>query len=136
MKKVISLILVVASLFTALLIPVQAAQPDEISPQYVTAKNAYAHLAIGSSGDISITARLTGFSDVTKISVTTVLEKEIENIWGRVLIGPWTYSVNSSSLVKVFTGQINARGNYRAISTFTVTGDIVETITVIDECIY
>lgn len=136
MKKVISVILVIAAIFTALLTPAQAAQPTEISPQYVTCQSVGTYLTIDSAGNVKVSIVLNGYTNITEVSVTTYLERENESIWYRVLLNPWTYSGSASSFTKVFTGQISTSGNYRARSTFTITGSTVETITVTDECTY
>lgn len=136
MKKVISLILVIVSLFATLLIPAQAAQVDQVSPQYVTSDNAYTHLTISTSGEVKVVVKLTGMSDVAEISVTTYLEQKIGNTWYRARVNPWTYSTSNSFCATSFKCNISNSGTYRARSTFTVTGTTVETITVIDECTY
>lgn len=136
MKKAISLILIIATLFATLLTPAQAAQADQISPQYVTSDNAYTNLTISTTGEVQVVVKLTGMSDVAEISVTTYLEKKIGNTWYRALVNPWTYSTTNSYCATSFTGNISNSGTYRARSTFTVTGSTIETITVTSESTY
>lgn len=136
MKKIISLILVLAALFTTLITPTQAAQPDEISPRYVTAEDATTRLSIDSAGNVTVSVSLFGDFDVTEVSVTTYLEQKIGNTWYRARVNPWTYSTSNSYCTAIFSGHISNSGTYRARSTFTVTGSTVETIIVIGECTY
>lgn len=136
MKKLISLILILATMLTTFAIPAYAAQPSEISPQYVTTQNAYTFLTINSTGQVRVSVLLDGYTDVTEVSVTTYLERKIGSTWYRARVEPWTYSESNSTFSTAFTGHVTDSGTYRARSIFTVTGTTVETITVIDECTY
>ena len=136
MKKLISLILILATMLTTFAIPPYAAQPGEISPQYITSKNAQTYLSIDSNGQVSISVIFNGTSDVSEASVTTYLERKIGSTWYRARVNPWTYSESDTSFLTVFSGHVTDSGTYRARSTFTVNGSTVETITVISECTY
>ena len=136
MKKAISAILVLVVLFATLPAPIQAAQPNENSPQYVTAYDATTRLVIDDAGNATITVRLFGKSGVTNITVTTYLEQKIGSAWYRARVNPWVYETSNSFCAAVFNGHVNNSGTYRARSIFTVTGTTTETITVISESIY
>lgn len=136
MKKIISLILVLAALFTTLITPIQAAQPAEASPYYVTAEDVTTRLSIDSAGNVTVSVSLFGDFDVTDVSVTTYLEQKIGSTWYRARVNPWTYSTSNSYCTAIFNGHISNSGTYRAKSIFTVTGSTVETITVTSESTY
>ena len=51
MKRILSCILILATIF-ALAQPALAAQPNEITPQYVNARQAEVYLSINSSGEL------------------------------------------------------------------------------------
>ena len=136
MKKLISLILTLATMLTTFAIPAYAVQPSEISPQYITSENAYTRLTISDSGEVTVIVRLSSDINITDASVTTYLERKIGSTWYRARVNPWTYTECDSSFSAVFTGHVTDSGTYRARSTFTVNGSTVETITVISECTY
>lgn len=82
MRKILSCILILASIF-ALTLPAFAAQPPEIAPQYVNAQQAEVYLSINSSGLAAVTATCLGSIGLKKVSVTTYLEKRLM-AFGRV----------------------------------------------------
>ena len=136
MKKAIYVILVLVVLCAALPTHTRAAQPNEVSPQYVTSESATSYLQIDNAGNVTISVRLFGDSGTIKINVTTYLEQKIGNTWHRARVNPWVYETSNSSCAAVFDGHVNNSGTYRARSIFTVTGATTETITVISEYIY
>ena len=76
MKRILSCILILATIF-ALAQPALAAQPNEITPQYVNARQAEVYLSINSSGGATVTVTLCGNTGLKKASVTTYLEKRL-----------------------------------------------------------
>jgi len=136
MKKAISAILVLVVLCAALPAPIQAAQPDEVSPRYVTADYTTTDLTIDAAGNVSVNVALRGKSGVTNITVTTYLEQKIGSAWYRARVNPWVYETSNSVCAATFSGHVNNSGTYRARSVFTVTGTTTETITEISEYIY
>ena len=136
MKKTISVILVLVILCASLPASVQAAQPDEITPRYVTTNDARTRLSINSAGNATVCISFLGDAGVTEVSVTTYLEQLIGSTWYRARVNPWSYSANGSCCAATFSGHVNNSGTYRARSIFTISGTTIETFTVISECTY
>lgn len=135
MKKILSCILILATVF-ALAQPAFAAQPDEITPQYVNARQAEVYFSINSSGLAMVTVTCCGNTGLKKASVTTYLEKKVNGAWTRVDISAandeWVYSTTSQVFSKSYSAQLSGAGQYRAVAKFTLTAATVEYIT--DTC--
>ena len=135
MKRILSCILILATIF-ALAQPALAAQPNEITPQYVNARQAEVYLSINSSGGATVTVTLCGNTGLKKASVTIYLEKKVHGVWVRVNISAandeWVYSTTSRSFSKPYSASLSSKGQYRAVAKFTLTASTVEYIT--DTC--
>lgn len=132
MKKILSCILILATIF-ALAQPAFAAQPDELTPQYVNATQARVSLTISRSGEAIVTVTLAGNNGLKKASVTTYLEKKVNGVWTRVDISAandeWVYSTTDRIFSKPYSASLSSTGQYRAVAKFTLTASTVEYIT-------
>lgn len=127
MKKVIAVILVLITMLS-IAFPASAAEA-----RYADAQTAICSLAISSSGKATIVVRITGYSSLTKSVAVTYIEKKVGSTWTRVDIGTtddtWQYTSTSANVAKTYSAQLSSIGEYRAVTTFTLTGSTVETVT-------
>lgn len=102
MKKITALILVV-TLMVSMCIPVSAAE-NSIQPYYINTNQASVVMAISDSGEADISVFCSGNSRVTKIQVTTYIEKQVGSSWVRVSNGQtnnqWSATAYTTYLVK------------------------------------
>lgn len=138
MKKITALILVV-TLMVSMCIPVSAAE-NSIQPYYINTNQASVVMAISDSGEADISIFCSGNSRVTKIQVTTYIEKQVGSSWVRVSNGQtnnqWSATAYTTYLVKDYSCQLSSTGKYRAVAEFTVTGTVAETFTLYFEATY
>ena len=129
MKKTISLLLVVLTVFSLASITVSAAT---VEPRWNNANTAVVVLGINSDGKASITFNCAGISGVTtKITAETKLERKWGIFWLDVDGGEWTDTTSNTYLAKKHEIQLTKTGTYRATTTFTVSGsggsnDVIE----------
>ncbi len=132
MKKILSMILLVACLF-AVACPVLAAEKEEMTPQYVNTNTVRSRMTISDNGLATIALTCSAKSTVTQISVKTHLEKKVGSTWVVVDISEpndqWVDTVFARTLLKTHTHQLSASGTYRAVAEFTVTAAQTETFT-------
>ncbi len=124
MKKILSIVLVLVTMFSITVTANAAASDDYgIMPCYNNTTTAFGSLSIDSNGKATATAVCNGKDSVTtKIVVTTKLERKFGIIWLDVSDGEWTDTVNGEYLSKVHSIQLSKTGTYRATFTFTVYG--------------
>lgn len=135
MKKVLSLFLALALSFSIFQVPTLAAENDAIMPRYTNATVAEVILSIDNSGFATINSHCTGIPGTTWIRAQTYLEKKVNGVWKRVDImstdDQWVTTINTRVFSVTKTHQLTSRGEYRAVTTFTVTAGTSEKITVI-----
>ena len=140
MKKLISLLLVLALGISALLVPAWARDNEVASPYYVNTSSARTTIVIDDDGTASIQVYCLGLSNVNSIKATTYLEKKVNGSWVRVDIDQPNDQWVSTTTLRVFsvtrTHQLASTGTYRAVTTFVVTASSAETITVYSEATY
>lgn len=143
MKKILTLILVLAATLSCLSAPATAQVPDDlIMPYYVYTIDADVTLTINSSGKATVTATCLGVSGVTWIRATTHLEKKVNGVWQWVDLAnlesdQWDTSISSRDFSVTKTHQCTSRGTYRAVTVFIVkTASSSETFTVTDQATY
>lgn len=130
MKKLISLILAL-TLVCLLAAPALAAQVDPVEPAYTETKDVNVTLTISASGSASVKVYCRGSADVTKITATTYIQKKMNGNWVRIAVdgvSSWSDSASGARLAEIHTAQLSGSGEYRAVSTFVVTGKTTETI--------
>lgn len=140
MKKLISLLLVLALGVSVLLVPVWARDNEVASPYYVNTSSARTTIVIDDDGTASIQVYCLGLSNVKSITATTYLEKKVNGSWMRVDIDQPNDQWVSTTTLRVFsvtrTHQLTSTGTYRAVTIFVVTASSSETITVYSEATY
>ena len=140
MKKLITLLLVLALGVSVLLVPVWARDNEVASPYYVNTSSARTTIVIDDDGTASIQVYCLGLSNVKSITATTYLEKKVNGSWMRVDIDQPNDQWVSTTTLRVFsvtrTHQLTSTGTYRAVTTFVVTARSAETITVYSEATY
>ena len=140
MKKLISLLLVLALGVSILLVPAWARDNEVASLYYVNTSSARTTIAIDDDGTASIQVYCLGLSNVKSIQETTYLEKKVNGSWTRVDIDQPNDQWVSTTTLRVFSAtrihQLTSTGTYRAVTTFVVTASSSETITVYSEATY
>ena len=127
MKKLISVILIVVSLFT-LACPAFAAVPEEITPLYNNVVSASCGLTISSSGNATVTLNYKGINGVTTSATveTYIQKKTLGLVWTTVNIGQpnnkWVDTVTGVSPTIRHYAQLDSTGTYRAVAKFTISG--------------
>ena len=134
MKKIISVILILVTLFT-LACPAYAAEARLVDSNLGTVT-----FTISSSGSATIVVRLSGSSTLSSASMHTYIEKKVANIWTRVSVNSsysgWEYTTTSTSVTKTYSAQLSSTGEYRAVTVFTLTGTTVEEVTQMSTATY
>ncbi len=133
MKKIISCVLILAALL-ALVQPACAAQPPEIDAQYVNAIKTYVTLSISASGKATIVTSATAKTGVTNITAITRIQRKVGNSW--IFVENWRYSTTNRTFSKSYSTQLSVKGQYRAVTDFTLTGATTEYITNISTATY
>lgn len=141
MKKALSVFLALILCFSVLSAPASAAgENDPITPRHTNATMAKVVLAIDDSGFATINSSCTAIPSTTWIRATTYLEKKVNGTWTRVDIlstdDQWVTTINTRVFSVTKTHQLTSRGTYRAVTTFTVTAETSETITVMFQATY
>lgn len=140
MKRLISLLLVLALGASVLLVPAWARDNEVANPYYVNTSSARTTIAIDDDGTASIQVYCLGLSNVKSITATTYLEKKVNGSWTRVDIDQPNDQWVSTTTLRVFsttrTYELTSTGTYRAVTTFVVTASSSETITVYSEATY
>ena len=120
-NKLISLVFV-AVIMLSLALPVLAYEGG-VSPYYNNTSTATADFSISSSGVATVNINCRGIrGTTTKIVVTTVIQKQSGSSWINVSNASWTDESTVYYCIKEHTVQLNSRGTYKAIVTFTVSG--------------
>lgn len=135
MKKFISVFLALALCFSVLSSPALATtENDAITSCHTNITMAEVILAINDSGLATINSYCTGIPGTTWIRAQTYLEKKVNGTWKRVDImstdDQWVTSINTRVFSVTKTHQLTSRGDYRAVTTFTVTAGSSESVTV------
>lgn len=129
MKKVLSLVLVVLTVFSLVSITAIA---SEVEPRWNNANTATVALYISGSGNANISFNCAGKSGVTtSIKAETKLERKWGIFWLDVDGAEWTDTTYSVFFTKGYDFQLSKTGTYRATTKFTVSGtggsnDVIE----------
>lgn len=127
MKKVLLMVLVL-SIFISAALPVSAALPSTISPNYVNANYADLQFAIDDNGNATIIVDCSARSTTTGINITVYLERRIAGGWIRVNIdtgtNTWVFNTSNRSLIEMISYKILTYGEYRVTAIFTVYGSV------------
>lgn len=138
MRKIASVLLVTAILMS-MLIPVSATE-NSIQPYYINTNQARVLLGIDEDGLADISIFCTAISATTQIKTTTYLERLVGSTWVRVSIGQtnnqWSETVSTRYIAKNYSYQLSIKGQYRAVTVFTVTATETETFTLYCEATY
>lgn len=120
MKKVLSLALVVLTVFSV--VSITAAALD-VEPRWNNTNSAISSLYINSSGRASVAFTCIGIAGrTTSIKAETKLERKWGIFWLDVDGGEWTDTVNDSLISLTHYLQLSKTGTYRATTNFTVSG--------------
>lgn len=135
MKKVLSIFLALVLCFSVLSSPASAfTENDAIMPCHTYITLAEVTMAINDSGLATIKSCCTAIPGTTWIRAQTYLEKKVNGTWKRVDIlstdDQWVTSINTRVFSVTKTHQLTSRGDYRAVTTFTVTAGSSESVTV------
>lgn len=135
MKKTLSVFLVLTLCFSVLSSPAFAIEKSNvIMPRYTNITVAEVTMAINNSGLATIRSSCTGIPGTTWIRAQTYLEKKVNGVWTRVDIistdDQWVTTINTRVFSVTKTHQLTSRGEYRAVTTFTVTAGTSEKTTV------
>lgn len=129
MKKLLSFILIVFTVASAVEMPFSAAKPVEPDPVIILAADPrlnngnsfFTGFTITNTGVASLTVQYSGISGVTsRVTATMSIEKKVSaNTWERVDIGTltnsWTDSSTELSGVFSHTFQLESTGTYRGV---------------------
>lgn len=132
-KRVISTMLMFAMMITCMtgafsVSAATAPTDNEIMPLYDYTAVAQSSLSIA-SGLANCRAKITGYSNVTKIVVTMKLQKKSALWWSTKETWTETYNTNTASFTKLYGGL--GSGTYRVQNKYVVySGSNSETITV------
>ena len=125
MKRIIALLMSLVLLFCGAT-PTLAAAPEEISPLYLHTSQASVSFTILENGTADWTVLCFAYSTAQSITAVTYLERKVGSVWFRVNMeapeNEYTYTVNSTEMVKNYTLQLTRTGIYRAVVEFTVRG--------------
>lgn len=113
-------------LFVVPLSPVSAA--EGVTPRYNNVNSATTNMGISTSGKLSITYKVNGYSSITtKIVITTYIEKKFLGLfWRRVDIGTtddqWVDTINDYRYTGSRTHQLSSSGTYRVTVVYKIYG--------------
>lgn len=120
MKKILSLVLVVLTVFSVVSITAVAL---DVEPRWNNTATATAALYVNSSGRASIAYTCVGVAGVTtNIRAETKLERKWGIFWLDVDGGEWTDTIDENYLSLTHYLQVSKTGTYRATVNFTVYG--------------
>ena len=118
MKKALSFILVVLSVFSLISCTVVALA---VEPRWNNTNSATVSLVIEDNGEATVSLCCIGKSGVTtKITAETKLERKWGLLW--LDVEEWTDVSNSTNLITGHTVQLSKKATYRAKTKYTVTG--------------
>lgn len=119
MKKVLSLALVVLTVFSVVSVTATAL---DVEPRWNNTNSAISSLYINSSGRASVAFNCVGFTGTTSIKAETKLERKWGIFWLDVDGGEWTDTTNDNFISLTHYLQLSKTGTYRATTNFTVSG--------------
>ena len=136
MKKTTAIIFVILILLgmTCHVYAIEETTPEQglVIEEYLNTKKAEVLLSINSAGTATVKITCVGLSGTTHISSTTYLERWNGTGWTRVSFNGMSQisdGVSGSYLTRTYTTTVGS-GQYRAITTFTVTKGVDEIITI------
>lgn len=129
MKKLISTLLAIITLFSFITLPVYASESSTVAP-YLNNGDRYSFVfAISSTGLSEVNVTYSGISGVTqKVTVTTYLQKKTFGLfWTKVDIGTTNdeWVDTSTKITGTFTHQfkLSSTGTYRAVTKIVFSGN-------------
>lgn len=104
-----------------------------VEPRYNNASDLQVELEIDASGLANVTLKVRSEVSLEEIEITVYLQRKVSGTWSRVSIGTandvWEYTTTGSTVKKTFSTQISRAGTYRAVATFNLRGETLETVT-------